>query len=229
MKTLKVTCDTKLRIPLDELHELQGELKEMSTDRYAKFRKLVLKHGIWFAMHVWGGRAKLGDKFGKLSDGKWYIEDGHGRKRMFTEMRDKEKYGIPDLPCVEIFAKDMEEAKQAIMAASSRFQKITGDGLSAFATDAGFTVEELADDYELADVDMDKWKDEYHNEGALLPELGGDKAPFQQMAFVLHESQVELVKRALDKAKAQGPFQGANENGNGNALTRICEGYLGRS
>jgi len=56
----------------------------------------------------------------------------------------------------------------------------------------------------------------------------GDKAPFQQMTFTLHDSQRDVVAEALEKAKAEGPFDGSpNENSNGNALARIAEAYLG--
>lgn len=54
----------------------------------------------------------------------------------------------------------------------------------------------------------------------------GDKEPFQQMTFTLHDSQAEIVKAALAKARDQGPFTGPNENGNGNALARIAEAYV---
>lgn len=57
-----------------------------------------------------------------------------------------------------------------------------------------------------------------------LPE--GDKAPFQQMTFTLHDDQASLVSAALDAAKAQGPFDGPNENSNGNALARICQAFV---
>jgi hypothetical protein len=56
----------------------------------------------------------------------------------------------------------------------------------------------------------------------------GDKQPFQQMTFTLHDSQAELVRRALDAAKDAGDFDGSpNENSNGNALHRIAEAFLG--
>lgn len=56
----------------------------------------------------------------------------------------------------------------------------------------------------------------------------GDKQPFQQMTFTLHDSQVEVVRRALDAAKDAGDFDGSpNENSNGNALHRIAEAFLG--
>ena len=58
-----------------------------------------------------------------------------------------------------------------------------------------------------------------------LPE--GDKAPFQQMTFTVHDEQAEQVNRALAAAKRMGPFiDSLNENSNGNALARICEAFL---
>ena len=55
-----------------------------------------------------------------------------------------------------------------------------------------------------------------------------DKAPFQQMTFTLHDDQAETVKRAIAAAKDMGPFvDTGNENGNGNALARICEVFIG--
>lgn len=59
----------------------------------------------------------------------------------------------------------------------------------------------------------------------VLPE--GDRAPYQQITFMLHDDQVEIVKRAIAAAKARGPFEDTeNDNANGNALTRISETYL---
>lgn len=56
----------------------------------------------------------------------------------------------------------------------------------------------------------------------------GDKPPFQAMTFTLHDSQAEVVKRALEAAKDAGDFDGSpNENSNGNALARIAEAFLG--
>lgn len=55
----------------------------------------------------------------------------------------------------------------------------------------------------------------------------GDREPFQQMTFTLHDEQAEQVKRAIDVAKDMGDFLGSsNENSNGNALSRVCEIFL---
>ena len=60
-----------------------------------------------------------------------------------------------------------------------------------------------------------------------MPDLpSGDRGPFQQMTFTLHDDQVEAVRRAMTLATADGPYDGSpNANGNGNALARICAEY----
>lgn len=80
----------------------------------------------------------------------------------------------------------------------------------------GFTAEEMAEIIGHVD-ELDE-----------MPELrSGDREPFQQMTFTLHDEQAEQVKRSLDVAKAMGDFIGSdNENGNGNALARICEIFM---
>jgi hypothetical protein len=64
---------------------------------------------------------------------------------------------------------------------------------------------------------------------AMAPDLAdGDREPFQQMTFTLHDSQVEILKRAMEKAKTEGDFSDSpNENSNGNALTLIAEAFCG--
>jgi hypothetical protein len=58
-----------------------------------------------------------------------------------------------------------------------------------------------------------------------LPE--GDRAPYQQVTFTLHDEQVKIVEAAVKAAKAAGEFGDTkNDNANGNALARICESYL---
>ena len=70
-------------------------------------------------------------------------------------------------------------------------------------------------------VGDDEWGDALDG----LPE--GDRAPIQTMTFTLHDDQVEQVKAAMAAAKGMGDFgETGNENGNGNALARICETFL---
>ena len=59
---------------------------------------------------------------------------------------------------------------------------------------------------------------------AEAPDLhDGDRAPFRQATFTLHDTQWEEVEAAMAKAKEAGGGESAvNENSNGNALAWIC-------
>ena len=82
-------------------------------------------------------------------------------------------------------------------------------------------IQEIAEKNGIEEIGADKWQDAF---GSLPDE---DRAPFQQMTFTLHDSQAEIIKDALTKAKHEGVFTGSeNENSNGNALWWICEHYL---
>jgi hypothetical protein len=60
-----------------------------------------------------------------------------------------------------------------------------------------------------------------------MPNLAnGDREPFQQMTFVMHDDQVEQVKAAIEAAHKLGDYDSPNENRNGNAIARICETFL---
>jgi ParB family chromosome partitioning protein len=56
------------------------------------------------------------------------------------------------------------------------------------------------------------------------PELkDGDREPFRQVTFTLHDDQFEEIEIALSAAKKEGGGESAvNENSNGNALAWIC-------
>jgi ParB-like chromosome segregation protein Spo0J len=59
------------------------------------------------------------------------------------------------------------------------------------------------------------------------PELAdGDRAPFRQMTFTVHDEQFEEIEDAITRAKAQGGGDSSvNENSNGNALAWICQRF----
>ena len=55
----------------------------------------------------------------------------------------------------------------------------------------------------------------------------GDKEPFQQMTFTLHDTQVDIVQNALGLAKGntENDLSG-NTNTNGNAIANICREWV---
>lgn len=60
---------------------------------------------------------------------------------------------------------------------------------------------------------------------AALP--NGERAPFEQVTFNLHDEQATRLRQALEIAKGRGEFdQSLNANSNGNALARIVDFYI---
>lgn len=153
-KKLRVTCDTKLSIPLDELVEVQGELKSFSEESYAKFAELVKKRGIWFPTFVVKEPTEIGGKRAF----RWCVVDGTGRRRMFLRMRE-EGYEIPPIPAVAIEAGSREEMREAILAASSHFHKITEQGLFDFMLEGNLTIADL-DAFDLP-MDMERFEESF--------------------------------------------------------------------
>jgi ParB-like chromosome segregation protein Spo0J len=78
------------------------------------------------------------------------------------------------------------------------------------------------------EAEIERLMTQYHVEEANAPELkDGDRAPFRQATFTLHDEQWEKVEAAITKAKAEGGGQSAiNQNSNGNALAWICGRFL---
>jgi ParB family transcriptional regulator, chromosome partitioning protein len=86
-----------------------------------------------------------------------------------------------------------------------------------------------AEDFDLSVIGFD---DEdlgrYSIDGIGMPKLpDGEKAPFQQKTFTLHDSQAESIDCAVELAKAQGGDKSdLNENTNGNAIAFICDFFI---
>ena len=61
-----------------------------------------------------------------------------------------------------------------------------------------------------------------------MPELAsGDKEPFQQKTFTLHDEQAAIVEDAVTLARTNPIADtGLNDNSNGNALALICQQWL---
>ena len=158
-----------------------------------------------------------------ILDGQNGIVAGHGR------VLAAQKLGMTELPCVE--ASHLTEAqKRAYIIADNRL-----------ALDAGWDDEMLRVEFaELKEADFDLeltgfTLDEidglgFDDDAELdeMPELkDGDKEPFQQKTFTLHDEQAAIVDDATALARTN-PLSdtGLNENSNGNALALICEQWL---
>lgn len=87
--------------------------------------------------------------------GKNYILDGHGRFSTLCKMQ-KDGYVIPDLPVVEVQAKDKKEAKEKLLRLNSIYGKMTKESVLEFAEDIDLNFDEIA----LPDTILDFSKEE---------------------------------------------------------------------
>lgn len=157
-----------------------------------------------------------------LVDEEGTIIAGHGRVMAANQL------GMVEVPTITLTGLTETERRQYVIADNR------------LALDAGWDEAMLALELKAIELDGGSLALTGFDEGEILalgvgaeetqyPELdSGEKEPFQGMTFTLHDTQAEVVREALNRAKESGPFDGPNENSNGNALARVCEAYLGR-
>lgn len=136
-------------VEIDDLHPFQGELKQLTKENYNKLRKQILK-GFKAPFIGWQNP----------KDSLIYLEDGHQRLRVLTEMRSAEGYKIPKLPCVLVHADTEHEAKVNILEISSQFGEMTGASMFEFASLNNIDLPTL-EDFRFPEIDMSAWKAEF--------------------------------------------------------------------
>lgn len=169
-KDIRITCKTELSLDCGQLNWTQGKLKELSVEDFGKVWGLLLSDGFNFAIHVWKELSVVKGK----EVVKWWIIDGHARVAVVRKMVEQ-GFSCPALPCVEIEAVSLKDAKRKVLAASSSFHKMTRDGLYEFMHDADVSMDELVK-YELFDIEMDSFEAEYFTDDEEV-EAPKDKAP----------------------------------------------------
>ncbi len=147
---------------------------------------------------------------------------GHGR------LLAARKLGIKQVPCIRMGHLTPTQARALVIADNKlalnagwdnemlrvEFAELELEGYDLAIT--GFALEE---------IEALKFDDDAEAE---MPELkDGDKEPFQQKTFTLHDDQAEVVDNAITLARTNPLADtGLNENTNGNALALICHQWL---
>lgn len=137
-QAIQVKVDTKLQIPLHQLHGIQDALKMMTKENFTKFKQEMIDNGITFTLHVWKQKVVVNGNTAI----KWWIVDGHGRHAILKWLSEND-YEVPDLPCTETLADTYEEAKKRVLAASSVYHQTTKEGLYEFQNSLGIDAETL--------------------------------------------------------------------------------------
>ena len=153
------------------------------------------------------------------------IVDGHLR------LKAAKKLGLEEVPV--LLCDDMTDVQvRAFRLSVNKVSEFADwdDGMLRVELDAlgvdGFDLELTG--FSLDEIQALSFDDEAETE---MPELAdGDKEPYQQKTFTLHEEQAAIVDDAITLARTN-PLSdtGVNENSNGNALALICAQWLERN
>lgn len=144
-------------MPLSEIKELQGQLKELSVEGYGKLKRSIIEHGFSFPVEV------------AVIDGRAYgILDGHQRLRTVREMVLREGYILPGgrLPVCFTQCRDREQAGRLILHAISQYARVQEEGLYSFAHDFKIDPKSLVSDFDIPDFDTERFLTGYFGDGA---------------------------------------------------------------
>ena len=144
---------------------------------------------------------------------------GHGR------LAAAQKLDLKLVPTITL-AGLSEAQRKAYVIADNKLTENGGWDVDALRVEIE-RLSELDFDIELTGMDANSIKEILDIE-VDLPELfTGDKEPFQQKTFTLHDEQASIVEDAINLARTDpSSDQGLNENANGNAISYVCEQWL---
>lgn len=140
MKSIDVKCTGNDSKELEELIELQGNLKVLTDDNYSKLKKGIIELGFLEPVTIWRDRNE--------------ILNGHQRVTTLRRMAD-EGYSIPSIPVNSISVEDKAEAKRVILALTSQYGSMTEGSLAEFLKEAAIDIEDVLADYSFAGIDED--------------------------------------------------------------------------
>lgn len=157
-----------------------------------------------------------------IVDGDNGIIAGHGR------VMAAKKLGIDELPCID--ASHLTEAqKKAYVIADNKIALNSDWDVDALRIEFE-ALREMDFDIELTGFSLDEISELDFDAGdeVEMPDLpDGEKEPFQQKTFTLHDDQAAIVDDAVTLARTNPLIDtGLNENSNGNALALICQQWL---
>jgi ParB family transcriptional regulator, chromosome partitioning protein len=195
------------------------KIETLSTASLIPYARNAKKHDASQVAKLAGSIREFGFNNPVLIDKDNGIIAGHGR------IMAAQSLGLETVPCIRL-GHLSDTQRRAYILADNRLAEIGGgwDEEMLKLELADLAAAEL-DVTELGFLDSDAGMFDVSETN--LPELeSGDRQPFQQKTFTLHDEQAEEIDAAISKAKEMGHAQSAvNENSNGNALAFICQSF----
>ena len=154
-----------------------------------------------------------------LIDDQGGIIAGHGR------VMAAKKLSLDVVPCIELVGLTQAQ-KKAYIIADNQLALNSGWDIDALRLEVE-TLKELDFNIDLLGFDVDVI-DKLLDIDAEMPVLpDGERDPFQNKTFTLHDEQAQDVDDAVTLARTNPTADtGINENSNGNALALICKEWL---
>ena len=135
---IKINCKGTSEVPLKQLLDFQGDLKKLDNENYKKLRALIIKEGFLIPVFTWQNN----------------ILDGHQRIYTIKKMiREGYKLSQPDIPVVEIQAKDRQHAKRILLHISSNYGEMSPDSLIKYLESNDLDIEKELNQASLPDID----------------------------------------------------------------------------
>ena len=157
-----------------------------------------------------------------LIDGDGGIIAGHGR------VMAARKLNLNEVPCI-VLSHLSEAQKKAYIIADNQLPLNAGWDDEMLRVELG-GLDDADFDLSLTGFSLDEINSLMFDDDCEIemPELAdGDKEPFQQKTFTLHDEQASIIDDAVTLARSNPLCDtGINENSNGNALTMICNEWL---
>jgi len=205
-----------------QMNKPQPKLEQMHPADLIPYARNAKKHDPEQVVKIAGSIREFGFNNPVLVDQDNGIIAGHGRVMAAI------KLGLESVPIIRL-SHLSETQRRAYILADNKLAELGGGWdeemlrveLEELATldfdisELGFKIEEIG---------------QFDTEEAALPELeSGDRQPFQQKTFTVHDEQAEEIDAAILKAKEMGHGESlVNENSNGNALAFVCQ-YFNRA
>ena len=154
-----------------------------------------------------------------LIDEQGGIIAGHGRVMAAN------KLSLDEVPCI-VLEGLTEAQKKAYIIADNQLALNSGWDVDTLRLEIE-TLSELDFDLTILGFDDDVIEKLLDIDEELPDLQDGDRDPFQQKTFTLHDEQAQTIDDAISKAKGSPLIDtGLNENSNGNAIAWICEQWL---
>lgn len=131
--------DSIPRMSIQDMNDFQGDLKHLSATAKKKLKNSIMKKGFRIPIFIWQNNILDGHQ--RMEAIQSLIDDGH-------ELENNE------LPYVEIYADDEKDAKEMLLAISSRYGEMTVEGFTEFVEFGDLNLPDLDEIISFPELDL---------------------------------------------------------------------------